>query len=105
PVAVAVPLEYVDFALILITQPVGGPATGSQAVELDPGFPGVADTAPPEALNLAAVVRGALFRCTEDEVGLAVEEHVLATVAVLPDVLGSLPIRRVLDLLASLRHR
>jgi hypothetical protein len=39
-------------------------------------------------LNLAAVVGAAVFCGAEDEVGLAVEEHVSAIVAVLPDVLG-----------------
>jgi hypothetical protein len=42
PVAVAVPLEQVDFALAagkVIPQPPGRPATASGAVEFDPGFP------------------------------------------------------------------
>ena len=85
------PLPYhstsVDLALILVAQPIGGPATGSQAIELDPGFPGVADTAPPQALDLAAVVGRTVFRGTKDQVGLAVEEDVAAVVAILPDVL------------------
>src|ERR1700676_5437435 len=108
PVAVAVPFEHVDFAAanrIVITQPPGGPATCSKAVEFYSGFPGVADASPPRALNFAAVVGAAVFCGPDDEIGLAVEEHVSAIVAVLPDVLGSFPKRRVLHWLPGSRHR
>src|SRR5262245_32972903 len=105
PAAVAVPLDHIDFAAIIIAQPERGPATGSEAVEFYSGFPGVADAAPPRALNFAAVVGGPILCSAQHEVGLAVEKHVLAVVAVLPDVLGSLPKSRVLHRLPSSRHR
>src|SRR5271165_6649358 len=65
----------------------------------------MADTAPPRALDLAAVESRTVFRGTKHEVGIAVEEDVAAIVAVLPDVLRQLPIRRIFDLLTSFRHR
>src|SRR6185312_9123340 len=43
PGAVAVPLEDVNLTLSITGQPPGGPATGSEAVEFDPGLPGGAD--------------------------------------------------------------
>src|ERR1700739_373794 len=117
PISVAVPLDQVDLTAdsrIVIRQPPGGPATGGQAVELDSGFPGGTDGPPPGALNFAAEVgagnAGALIRIAffcrpEDEIGLAVDEHVPAIVAVLPQILGSVPKHRVLDRLPESRHR
>src|ERR1700744_5791223 len=102
PAAVAVPLDDIDLALVLISQPVGGPAAGGEAIELDPRFPGVADAASPEALDLAAVERGAIFRSLENQVRLAIHEDVAAIVAVLADVLGPLPGRWVFDYVARL---
>ena len=105
PAAVAVPLEDVDFAAgIVITQPPGGPGAGGQAVEFDPGFPDVADASAPVAGQPAAVEGGTVFRGADDEVGVAIQEHVLAIVAVLPDVLGQLPIRRIFHRLTGSRH-
>src|ERR1700759_811654 len=100
PAAVAVPLDDVDLALVLISQPVGGPAAGSEAFELDPCLPGVADPASPEALDLAAVKGGAIFRGPKNQVRLAIDKDVAAIVAVLADVLGQLPVRWVFDYLA-----
>ena len=76
PLAVAVPLHDVDFAAVdraVVGQVPGGPAAGGQAVQLDPGFPGVADAAVPFAEDLAAVVGVAVFGGVDDEVGVAVD--------------------------------
>jgi hypothetical protein len=107
PVAVAVPLGQVDLAAddrMVIRQPPGGPAPVGEAVELDSGFPGGADAAPPRAVHLAARVLAVVSGSADDEIGVAVEEHVLAIVTVLPHVLGLVPEHRVLDRLPRLRH-
>src|SRR5215203_1794612 len=91
PVAVAVPLHDVDFAAVdraVVGHVPGGPTTRGEAVQLHPGFPGVADAAPPLPEELAAVVGVAVLGSAEDKVGLAVEEHVSTIVSVLADVLG-----------------
>src|SRR6185437_14484942 len=101
---VAVPLDDVDLALVVIAQPIRGPGARGQAVELDACFPGMADTAPPAALDFAAIEGGPILRGLEDQVGFAVEEHVAAVVAILTDVLGQLPLRRVFDVLPRRGH-
>jgi hypothetical protein len=73
PLAVAVPLEQVDFALAagkVIGQPPGWPATAGEAVEFDPGFPGGAKAAPPVAADQAAEVVVAVSGGAPNEIGL-----------------------------------
>src|SRR5699024_9235967 len=70
---------------------------GGLAVEFDAGFPGGADTAAPVAVNEPAIVVGAFSRATQHQIGAAVDEHVLAAVAVLAIKLRSIPPDRVLD--------
>src|SRR4029077_7345908 len=54
--AVAVPLDDVEFALSRAAQPEGGPGARGQAVERDPGLPGVSGAAFPHAGQLAEVI-------------------------------------------------
>ena len=69
---------------ILVHRPERGPGTGGQAVQLYPGFPGVANEAPPVASQFAAEVVAVFLGGKEDEIGVAVEEDVSPIVAVLP---------------------
>src|SRR6478736_4202796 len=73
---------------VVISHVPGGPAAGGETVQLYPRFPGVADASPPVPEELAAVVGVAVLCGVEDEVGLTVDEHVSAIVAVLPDIFG-----------------
>src|ERR1700752_5136774 len=100
PGPVAVPLEKVDFAVRergRIQGPERGPGPGSETVELYPGFPGVAHGSPKVALNFAAEVVAVFFRGAEDEIGVAVEEHVAAIIAVVV-------LNRRVDVLTPVKH-
>ena len=100
PLTVAVPLEQIDFALTtgkVIGQPPGRPAPAGEAVEFDPGFPRGANASPPVAADQAAEVLVAVFSGAQNQVGVAVEEHVFPAVAVLPPKLGPVEPHRVLD--------
>src|SRR5882757_7333194 len=73
PAAVAVPLHDVDFAAVdgaVVGEVPRRPAAGSEAVQLDPGFPGGADRCPVLAEELAAEICVAVLSGADDEVGL-----------------------------------
>jgi hypothetical protein len=69
---------------ILVHRPERGPEASGQAVDLDSRFPVVSDEAPPVVSQFAGEVVAVFLRGEQDEIGVAVEEHVSAIVAVLP---------------------
>jgi hypothetical protein len=85
PLVVAVPLEDVDLTVgqrVLVHRPKRRPGPWGQAVEFDSRFPRLVDHAAPDAAQLAAVIGARFVGGEQHEVGVAVDEHVAAIVAV-----------------------
>ena len=106
PFHIAVPLDQVDFAAadrVVIEQPPGRPGPRRQAIELHPRLEGVVDRRPECAYDLPAdVLAIALPGGANDQVAIAIEEHMLTVIPVLTHILRAVPEHRVLDQFAPL---